>query len=571
MIWTNRSFDRTALLILFAVEAVLFYNFFSREIAGYPPQDFDQTSFLTEAYRLEDRVSSKGVRELWNALWGNENPSGLLLPIEGAVFGLVFGGARLPQLGVLFIAFGTLQLFAFATARAVWDRRASGYMVLGLILCQTTAWSGVGGLFDFRLDFVAYCLYGIWACAVIRSKLFLDRRSAIGCGLIGAFLVLHRFLTTIYLLGVCAGFAAACIFIVLVAPSDAGLARRLKQRISHLALSVSILMIIVSPILFVNRTAIYNYYVIGHATGQEKYIRASEFGITDLTGHLLYYPISILRNHWGLAFLCGSTLAVAAGLFVRRFGRQRTFDAQGASRRDETFLLQIIFLLGAILGPIVVQTIDISKSPVVGGIVGVPAALLIVTLSGVAAPALPAFEPLATRKLIVACSLLIFALGLFTQFSHASRQVAEYAQRGDLKKAAELDKWLVLYAGEHNWRTPRISFDLVSGLLNSGAITASGFEQTGELVEFRAMLGNSIMGIDKPEALSLLANSDFLILTTLPKIGVYPFYQHLGQYWDDLRAWANKNMILVRTVPFEAFTATVYVRPSATVRALSGG
>jgi hypothetical protein len=61
------------------------------------------------------------------------------------------------------------------------------------------------------MDFSGYCLYGIWACAVIRSKLFLDRRWAIGSGLIGDFLVLHRFLTVVYLLGVCAGFAGVCV------------------------------------------------------------------------------------------------------------------------------------------------------------------------------------------------------------------------------------------------------------------------------------------------------------------------------------------------------------------------
>jgi hypothetical protein len=432
-------------------------------------------------------------------------------------------------------------------------------MVLGLILCQTTAWS-VGGLFDFRLDFVAYCLYGLWACAVIRSKLFLDRRRAIGCGLLGAFLVLHRFLTIIYLLGVCAGFAVACIVIGLAGGSDADLANRGKQRLHHLGLSVGILVVVVSPFLFANRSAIHDYYVIGHATGQEKYIRASEAGINDLTGHLLYYPISVLWNHLGLTFLCGSALAVATALIGRRLDRHRAFDAGGASGQDETFLLQVIFLLGAILGPIVVLTIDISKSPVVGGIVGVPTALLVVALTAAARPDFHSFESSPARKLLVVCSLLIVFLGLFTQVRHASRHVTKDAQRRDLKQSAELDKWLVLYASEHDWRTPRISFDVISGLLNSGAITTTGFEQTGKLVEFRPLLGNSIMGIEKPEALSLLANSDFLILTTLPKTGVYPFHQHIAQYWNDLRTWAENNMIAVRTVPFDGFTATVYVR-----------
>jgi hypothetical protein len=61
MISTKSFLDPILFLILVAVEAVLFCNFFSREIAGYPLQDFDQTSFLTEAYQLEERVSSNGI------------------------------------------------------------------------------------------------------------------------------------------------------------------------------------------------------------------------------------------------------------------------------------------------------------------------------------------------------------------------------------------------------------------------------------------------------------------------------------------------------------------------------
>jgi UPF0716 family protein affecting phage T7 exclusion len=45
--------------------------------------------------------------------------------------------------------------------------------------------------------------------------------------------------------------------------------------------------------------------------------------------------------------------------------------------------VQILFLLGAIAGPLIVLTIDISKSAVVGGIIGGPSALLVVLLAAV--------------------------------------------------------------------------------------------------------------------------------------------------------------------------------------------
>src|SRR4029077_7842275 len=158
--------DRKLLWILIIAEAVLFWAFYAREIAPYPPQNYDQAVYLTQTYALQEQVSTKGLGEFWRELWRNDHASSLALPIEGAFFGLVLGGARLPQQCVLLVAFCALQIFAFTTARIVFRDRVYGWIALGLILSETTLSFWAGGLFDFRLDFLAYCLYGIWACAV---------------------------------------------------------------------------------------------------------------------------------------------------------------------------------------------------------------------------------------------------------------------------------------------------------------------------------------------------------------------------------------------------------------------
>jgi len=571
MIAIGKHLDKTILLLLIALEGLLAYNFYRRDIDWYPPQYFDQTGYLSESYQLEERILTKGLREAWKAIWSKGHSSGLALPIEGALSGLFLGGARLPQLLILFIAFCALQLVAFATSSAVWETRAYGYMALGLILCQITPWLWAGGLFDFRIDFLAYSLYGIWICAAIRSQLFLERKWAIGSGIIGAFLVLNRFLTVVYLIGVVAGFAGVCIAIALLWRANRDLNRRMRIRLGNLGLSFGILAIIVAPILIINWPAIHDYYVIGHAVGNEKYIRAEELGIRSLIDHLLFYPNSILTYHWGSTFLWASAIAIAGGLIARLLDRRKASDAKVAARRDETFLLQIIFLVGAILGPIVVLTVDISKSYIVGGIVGVPSALLAVALAARAAPALRDTDLAPMGKFVIACSVAIFAMGVWNVIAHLTRHLPEYGQRRDLRRLTELDKWLVDYADEHQWRTAAISFDVISGWLNSGAITTTGFEQLGELIEFHPMLGDNIISVDRSEALSRLENSDFLILTTLPKAGVFPFYASIAQYWNDLKAWADKNMIEARTVLFDEFTATVYVRPTAMLSGLSGG
>jgi hypothetical protein len=128
---------------------LLCYNFYYREIANYASSYYDQTAFLNEAYSLQEKILTNGFSELWNAVWSPQHFSGLALPIEGALAGLLLPGARLPQLALAFVVFCTLQFVTFSTAKKIWNSSAYGYMALGLILCQVSPWNGAGGLFDF--------------------------------------------------------------------------------------------------------------------------------------------------------------------------------------------------------------------------------------------------------------------------------------------------------------------------------------------------------------------------------------------------------------------------------------
>ncbi len=567
-------FDRNILWMVIAFEALLYYCFYTREIAWYPPDNFDQAGYLMEAYRLQEDILRHNFGQIWKFFFSSGHANGVLFPIEGALSGIILGGTRLPQLFVLFIAFCALQVAAFSAARIVWKSRVYGYLALGLILSQGTLWFRLGGgLFDFRMDFLAYCFYGVWASAVIRSRLFLDPYWSIGCGLIGAFLVLNRFVTVTYLLGVSAGFAVACGILAVFWRRDPELAFRMRCRLRYLGLSTGLLIVILAPILIHNWNAIRGYYVVQHVVGEEKYARAAEVGIKDLAGHLSFYPKSVVHDHLGKIFFWGSAAAIASGLAARLLVRREKGlqKPPPPPRRDEEFLLQFIFLLGALLCPIVVLTLDISKSAIVGSIVGGPAALLVVAITAAAAPKAGKLSSARGGKLLVACALVIFVLGLFNQLSHASRHWPAYAQRDDLKRLDQLNKSLIDLAQQHQWSSPLISYDVISGWLNAGSPSISAFEQSRELIQFYQMLANEIMGVGREEAISLLKQSDFLILTTFRKVGTRPFERRIAEYWGDLKAWADNNMIVARIVQFSALTATVYVRPTATISGLSSG
>jgi hypothetical protein len=59
MISKDNTLDRKVLAILIALEAVLFCNFYFREIAWYPPLHIDQSGFLTQTYQLEELMPNR--------------------------------------------------------------------------------------------------------------------------------------------------------------------------------------------------------------------------------------------------------------------------------------------------------------------------------------------------------------------------------------------------------------------------------------------------------------------------------------------------------------------------------
>src|SRR5207302_1348363 len=90
---------------IFWISFVIFFAVYNREIAWYPPANFDQASYLMSTYRLQEDVLAHGFGKFWKAILSAPNATGVALPIEGALFGIIIGGARLPQLCVNFILF----------------------------------------------------------------------------------------------------------------------------------------------------------------------------------------------------------------------------------------------------------------------------------------------------------------------------------------------------------------------------------------------------------------------------------------------------------------------------------
>jgi hypothetical protein len=185
------------------------------------------------------------------------------------------------------------------------------------------------------------------------------------------FLVYHRFFTIIYVAGVLGGLLAVEIYEIWQSSSTGRKTVAVRQA-RNILLSGMMIAVVCLPRLYLSRSAIYGYYVMGHVLGDEKFIRANELGLHTVAGHLFFYPGSILVKHVGPV-----TLLIAGALMSWRLRSERV-PVSALLIRPYRFRREFISLGVAVLIPIIILTTNISKSPVVGSIVVVPILLAMV-------------------------------------------------------------------------------------------------------------------------------------------------------------------------------------------------
>jgi hypothetical protein len=355
---------------------------------------------------------------------------------------------------------------------------------------------------------------------------------------IAAILVLFRFFTIIYVLGIMGGFAIIAAY---AAP----------KRIGKIAASAAAIVALVARPLFIHRHALYEYYGIGHLLGPEKEIRAAEFGVHGLADQLLYYPASLAIEHLGWTFWLG-----AAVLAITAIGSLRTAERQWTS-----FRFDLLFLVGAIVGPLLVLTFDQSKSPVVAGIVAGPVVLALVI---VAAPAI-------SQRAGYVAAAAIACLAVVFQTGHVLRYTPRVAgERADLRNAANLATWINDYALEHKWINPSISINMNSPKINAFVLTAWAFETTRTIIGWRPVLGVTLFPVSREEALAQVAQSDVLILSTQPQFSGYPFHESMKELTPALFDYAQSHMKLIRQVTMQQGTISVFVNAGQSLGVGSG-
>ena len=343
-------------------------------------------------------------------------------------------------------------------------------------------------------------------------------------------------------------------------------------RIYNFFMAAAISGFLVLPLFWLKRNAIYAYYVVGHMTGPEKHIRELEQSIKSTADALTYYPKSMVIGHLGGVFLLAASILLAATFLLTLIARLR--GATGLRPQLHSF----VPVLAAILVPLGVLTLDASKSPVVGSIVCVPLLLLLILACSAPLDAWPPrLHPGLSARSFSQAMIQTFAMALIVTVTLATfiirlngRTAFNY-QNDDLRLINEVQDSVVSFAAINNLLKPALSVDHVSEAFHFKTMIVAAYERFGKLIDFQEKLGGTAMfQADRDSALKELEESDVIILTDLPKTGVFPLDQSIGNYWNDLWAWCNGHLVLDRVFKFSSFKAYLFIRPFATISGTSG-
>ncbi len=556
---------------LLTLQYLLFHGYAEREIVWAYPTNHDQAGYLLYVYTLWLRFLERGIAELFEAM--RQPPAnGILLQIEGVIMCLLFGAKRISCLTLNFLHFAALQVSVFMLLRWLTGNTWLGFMGVGLVLSQHTAFLDQGGLFDFRLDFAAYCLFGIWVVAVMRSRIFEDRKWILISAVVAACLILLRFFAVTYVIGVLgliglyfAGILARYRF---SPPADLCIKKRLVNMVLF-GLTVSAC---VGPIILLARKAIWAYYHEANLfTGPEKSFMYSMYGITDEMSYLTYYPKSLWDEHLGLTFVYLSLLLVGVAFLVSRFETRKELPAP---RRNTDLSSSIGFLIACIAIPLTILTTYTGKATGVVGITGVPVAVLSVLMVACVGGPLISDCHNSSFKLAgcLTLALLSLSVGGWNYCSHLTAHGPLHCRRSEINELINVYDSVGTYCKNVGWDIPNLSINTDGERLGIYVLAVMFFERTGQLVDFKKHMRQTLSAVTKEQFLQQLSGTDVLIIEDLqehPKKLLSPFDASMIPLSDHLRKWGEEHLVeLVKKTSLHGAGCTVYVRPSMRILGL---
>jgi len=536
----SRWFWLLAALLLVA-EFLVFDRMTSHYHARYYPRWTDQAQYLTEAYTAGQALQSQGLGAGVNATLHKHAPQGALHDFAAMlVFWVAGSPSRSAALSLNMLVFLAWQLALLAVIPRVSGSRALGWIAFGLVLCVAHPWSvDAASALDFRLDHGAMCLMGVTATVALLTDGFRSTRWSLVFGLAATVTLLERFLTGVYFAG---------IFVALGAWILCGEAR--LPRLRNLFLAGLVMLFVAGPVLWLNRTAIYNYYWVGHIASAEAVTRAQGFNawqsVAFIAGELGRFQL----GNWFL--WVAATLTALLGLAALASRRPET----APPRATDWLVVSLVFLLM----PALALGLHRQKSPYVLGVLIPGLILALLWLWHRAWSRLDAAnrDVRAARPLAVALALAA-GLGFFLQRQLTPPYTAEFF--ASATQVNRVTDHVFATSRRAGLTAPRLSADLWTEYFYPRTLGVLSYERHRVWLPFTTLLPIGITEEPDTFIMERIAQSDFVLLTDdFPEHGYYPYDRQMRRLYPALKEWCEQHLRRVDTFPIFNRRMSLYQR-----------
>ena len=525
-----RKHNKLLLLAFIILQCILYQNYIQREIAGQYPALHDQGYMLSLSYEFFLDSQYLGYRTAVREFFASfRSPTGILYPLQNMFFFTFFGVNREAALMSNMLFFFILQLLLYNSIKSLYRSAMVPWAALFVLISMPLVYFR-GGLYDARLDFEAFCLYGIVFLLGIRSNFFKKKSFTIAFTVAAIYLFLWRYLSSVYL-----GMIYSLIFFFLLALYlwQPEARKHLYPRIKHLILSGIALCTVAFPVLFLERKALQAYYVKGHL-GLEGQIR----GIADFWQSLLYYPKTLFQFHMGLWLFWVFILAVLL-LFINRKTRIPYYSTK--------VLNSFIFMAV----PLVILTMNPLKSEIVVGIIAVPTLYFIFV--GLSSNQASRFKNVITLLGVMVCIISM------AHVVNRHIQMWESAGYGDRKVLNPMYEEIFTYIEENNIERPVFSQNKVVDYSHDFVFRTVFFERFGKRIKPIEGLTGSIFSQNKSTIMNKVKNSDFFIWVDSPH-AYYPFDKSVMKYEKEIEDYLQRHFFIKSSYNLAPFKVILYLK-----------
>jgi len=535
------------MLMGIGVEYYLFRRYLLLNIISNYPAGIDQANYLYSSYSLYENILHKGFI---SAIYQHPLiPASFLFPIQAASFFWLFGASRLAALSLNFLYFALLQLMAVGIIKARTGHYSFGFLFIGLLL-STEIFLNYGNAADFRIDFMALCVYGMWVCTVVQSRIFLHKNGTLISSALAILLISIRFITATYI----AAISLSCLLYYVYSWCRNKTRNDELQRIKNIFLFGIIVSLFVIPLFWLHRDLIFSYYVYGHILGPEKWERAKFAGITNEFSNLLFYPTTFFQIFLTFPVVMEITLVLflLAGLYWP-WRKAAISPAITQSAKSD-----LLFLVMSIVIPLTILTFDRSKSSIVSGIIIVPFILLIVWIYWILIEKITAF--LADFQWLEYLIMMFFLLSGGYHYLKEMRSVQP--QNTSLASIKMLINDVGNYAASAGWKKINAAADKYTDFF--AAIPAFYYEMHQVLFDFTPAFGaySQLTVANKQDAFNKIDKINIFVTNT-KKFVPNPFFlfeKSIAAFQPALKEKAVKHMTKLGNYMIYHSDYEVYVR-----------